>query len=87
MGVCMGTLDRKGFKINHAFYKAYADRFYNCVELDEKQAKVYLSGNVVDDIKSESNGICVVKYKGIPLGGGKVVGNTLKNYYPKGLRA
>ena len=89
-GVCMGTIENKDFKLNHSFYKSYSSRFKNVIELTKEQAKIYISGNVVDNINietsKESNRVCVVKYLGIPLGGGKIVGSTLKNYYPKNLR-
>ncbi len=35
---------------------------------------------------TQGKGFCVVLYEGVPIGGGKLVGNRIKNYYPKGLR-
>ena len=86
MGVCMGTLDKGVIKLNHTFYKAYYQQFVNIVDLNKEQAKLYLTGNVVDNINADINGIVAVTYNNLPLGGGKIVGGVLKNYYPKELR-
>ena len=86
VGVCLGTLDRKGVKINHAFYKAYADKFINSVALGEEKVEQYLTGNVVEVSNVPINNIVAVTYNGISVGGGKVIDGTLKNYYPKELR-
>ena len=84
-GILVGEIVKKRFEPHHHFYSAsiLKDSFKNVVELDENQANLFLSGNVVEyPIK----GYVCVKYKGIVLGFGKADGNMIKNKYPKGLR-
>ena len=85
LGVLLGTLNKGIIKIAHEFYHTYPELFYNRIELNENQINDYLKGYEVD-IDNIKNGIIIVKYKGIALGGGKAVNGKLKNYYPKNLR-
>ena len=85
LGVLLGTLIKGVIKIAHEFYHPYPELFYNQIELDETQVANYLKGYEVD-IDNVKNGIIIVKYRGIALGGGKSVNGVLKNYYPKNLR-
>ena len=84
-GIYVGDIVKKRFEPHQHFYSAsiLKDKFIQCAELDEKQAALFLSGNVVEyPIK----GYACVKYKGIVLGYGNGDGNVIKNKYPKGLR-
>ncbi|HEO4988040.1 TPA: 23S rRNA methyltransferase, partial [Streptococcus agalactiae] len=56
------------------------------IEIDIEQFEVYVSGNVVKLDKTVPNGWYQILVKGNGLGFAKVTNNTLKNYYPKGLR-
>jgi 16S rRNA C967 or C1407 C5-methylase (RsmB/RsmF family)/NOL1/NOP2/fmu family ribosome biogenesis protein len=85
IGCLVGTVSGKIFKIAHEFYHNYGDIFNNKIELDDNQCKDYVRGYEVDTDHNE-NGICVLTRHRIPLGGGKVVGGKIKNYYPKNLR-
>ncbi len=85
LGVYVGTMTSNGIDLSHSFYKAYGNKFYSVIDLDQTRAMTYLSGNVVD-IPEEYTGISAVTYNGIVLGGGKSVRGVLKNYYPKALR-
>lgn len=84
MGVLLGQDTGKDFSISHNYYRAYCDTFDRKVDLDDAKASIYLTGNVVT--VDAPSGVCAVTYNHLPLGGGKVVGETLKNYYPKELR-
>ena len=54
--------------------------------LTQEQFALYSSGNVVTLDQSLENGWYHLLVDGNGFGLAKVIGNTLKNYYPKGLR-
>ena len=83
IGCLIGTQE-KTFKISHQFYRTYSKLFLNKVDLDLENAIKYLKGEELDC--DRKNGIVVVTHKNIPLGGGKIANEKLKNYYPKELR-
>ena len=83
IGCIIGSME-KTFKINHAFYRNYHHLFYRKINLTNNDVIKYLKGEEID--YEYENGICVVMHNNIPLGGGKVANNKLKNYYPKELR-
>lgn len=85
IGTVLGNLQKGVLKINHSFYHTYPERFITKIELDETQVKKYIHGEEVE-INENLNGIAVVTYFDIALGGGKCVNGKLKNYYPKELR-
>ncbi len=78
--ICSG----KPMKIHHNFYHTFADRFYNIIDPDDNNAIKYIQGLEID--VDAPNSIVAVTTHHIPLGGGKVTGDKLKNYYPKELR-
>ena len=86
-GVPLGECLKGRFQPHHAFFSAYGDRFARTLDLraDDCRLAAYLHGETVA-VKGLSDGFCAVTVDGIALGGGKVVGGILKNYYPKGLR-
>jgi NOL1/NOP2/fmu family ribosome biogenesis protein len=63
-----------------------AEQAKYCVPVDEKNAELYLSGNVIP-CDEKLKGWALVTYCGYPLGWCKAVGGTAKNHYPKGLRS
>ena len=84
--VNIGSIEKNRLVPHHQLFKAYGRDFNNIINLEKDDNRIgeYLSGNEIEvDAK---NGYAVVLVAGIPLGGGKVVGCRLKNYYPKGLR-
>ena len=86
-GTLLGTISSGTIKIAHEFYHTYGELFENKIELDKNQVLDYLKGYEINIFENQHrNGICVVTHLGIPLGGGKVVGDKIKNYYPKNLR-
>ena len=86
IGVCLGELKKDRIEPSHHFFKAYGRSFENKIELENNQDAIskYLSGNEIEC--DNKNGLAVVLFHGVPLGGGKVVLGRVKNYYPKGLR-
>lgn len=84
IGCVIGSYVNKIFKIDHNFYHTYGDNFYNKINLSDNDILKYLHGEEIS-VNAQS-GICVICYKKIPLGGGKIVNEKLKNYYPKNIR-
>ncbi len=90
-GAALGEI-RKGRLIpHHHFFMAYGDRFLNRRIFAPEDAMVsrYLAGEELELGEAE-NGFCAVCLAlgehSVSLGGGKISGGRLKNYYPKGLR-
>ena len=86
MGVLLGTINKDRLVPSHQLFKAYGENFTNKVKLDYSDERInkYLRGEEID--VNMPNGLAVVTVNNVPLGGGKVTNNMLKNYYPKGLR-
>ena len=85
IGVKMGSIEKERFEPNHNFFMAYYNEFKNKIELTDDQFKKYLHGEEII-VSNISKGYGVVTKNGYPIGGVKIVGNRLKNLYPKGLR-
>ena len=90
-GLCLAEYDGKRFKPDHALAMALKpDDIHNICNLTYKEAFAFLRGETIDvsekglDIPSGSWTLACVE--GLSMGWGKLVGNTLKNHYPKGLR-
>lgn len=86
-GVVVGEFRKGILTPHHHFFSAYGKSFKRKLELwgDDERVCKYLRGEEIDNCEL-ANGWCVVTYRGAPLGGGKVVGDKIKNHYPKGLR-
>ena len=84
IGCIIGTYSNKTFKINHNFYHTYGSEFSSKINIPKEDTLKYLHGEEIN--VDFNNGICVVCYENIPLGGGKIVNGKIKNYYPKNLR-
>ncbi|MBQ8356829.1 MAG: SAM-dependent methyltransferase [Clostridia bacterium] len=90
-GVCIGTLQKGRIEPHHQFASAYGTLYRRTVLLCDGDPRVlaYLRGEEIplspDECKN-GNGYAALLYEGTPLGGGKIVGERLKNHYPKGLR-
>ena len=101
-GLWLGTLKKDRFEPSHALALALKpDETVNMVDITPERAAAFIEGmplsyeqDNTDDKKSEMNkassGLCrgwvLVCCRGITLGWGKAVGDTIKNHYPKGLR-
>lgn len=82
-GVKLGTNEKYGFDFDHAL-SHYLTSFPYQIELNQEQAKLYLSGNSFH--VDSQDGIVLLSYLNNPLGFGKITKGRLNNKYPKGLR-
>ena len=86
-GLQLGTFKKKRFEPSFALGIALRpDQVKKHVVLDEEGFKLYASGQTVQLPESLPNGWYQVLAGGNGFGFAKVTGQTLKNYYPKGLR-
>lgn len=86
-GLHLGTFKKKRFEPSFALGLALRpDEVRQTVALSEADFAQYVSGNIVSLSDSLPNGWYQVTLGGNGLGFAKVVGNSLKNYFPKGLR-
>lgn len=90
-GLCLGTFKKNRFEPDHALALAMRkEDVQNYVEI--KDGAKFIRGeslSLADDVisrKGTQDGWCVVAMGNYPIGIGKIVGNTIKNHYPKGLR-
>ena len=75
------------YEITHHF-SHFVDRadVKNVIDLNEEEIKKYLKGESICFDKGTENGYCLITYKGLNIGIGKISNNLIKNHYPKGLR-
>lgn len=90
-GVCVGTLQKGRIEPHHQLASAYGKQYRRQVGLtnSDPRTAAYLRGEEIPLTAAEcanGNGYAAVLFEGAPLGGGKIVGDRLKNHYPKGLR-
>ncbi|MCE2151492.1 RsmF rRNA methyltransferase first C-terminal domain-containing protein [Streptococcus thermophilus] len=86
-GLHLGIFKKKRFEPSFALGIALtSDEVVSSIELTQKQFAQYASGNVVTLDQTLENGWYQLLVDGNGFGFAKVIGNTLKNYYPKGLR-
>ena len=86
-GVLLGEIRKGVLTPHHQFFSAHGAAFKRKLELSDKgeEARKYLHGEEIEN-DGLAAGWCVLTYLGASLGGGKVVGDRIKNHYPKGLR-
>lgn len=85
-GVTIGELRKSYILPHHQFFMAMGNSFKRKIALavDSEELKKYLHG---EEFTTDcENGWAVVTVEGCTIGGVKVVNNTAKNHYPKGLR-
>jgi len=88
------TIIRKGLLIGDykknllipSFHYAHYLSSNNSIILDDNEVKKYLHGEELTKKTNLETGFYPVSYKSINLGFSHIVGNKLKNLYPKGLR-
>ena len=86
-GVLLGEIRKGVLTPHHQFFSAYGNMFKRKLELSESEDKCrrYLRGEEIEN-EDIPNGWCALLFCGAALGGGKAVGDRIKNHYPKGLR-
>jgi len=86
-GLHLGTFKKKRFEPSFALGLALKpSQVKQSVEIDQEEFVKYVAGETVQLAESLPNGWYQVLVQGNGLGFGKVTGNVLKNYFPKGLR-
>ena len=86
-GLYLGVFKKKRFEPSFALGIALtSDEVVSSIELTQDQFAQYVSGNVVTLDQTQPNGWYQLLVDGNGFGFAKIVGNTVKNYYPKGLR-
>ncbi|WP_438832704.1 RsmF rRNA methyltransferase first C-terminal domain-containing protein [Streptococcus pluranimalium] len=86
-GLHLGTFKKKRFEPSFALGIALKpSEVVQKIEIDIEQFKEYVAGSQVNLHETYSNGWYQVVINGNGLGFAKIVGNQLKNFYPKGLR-
>ena len=86
-GLHLGIFKKKRFEPSFALGMALtSDEVVSSLSLNQEQFAQYVSGNVVTLDQALPNGWYQLLVDGNGFGFAKVVGNTVKNYYPKGLR-
>ncbi|MEQ9764067.1 RsmF rRNA methyltransferase first C-terminal domain-containing protein [Streptococcus sp. ZJ151] len=86
-GLHLGTFKKNRFEPSFALGMALKpSEVVQNIEINIEQFEIYVSGNQVLLDQNYINGWYQVVINGNGLGFAKVVGNQLKNYYPKGLR-
>ena len=87
-GVLVGEISKGVLTPSHQLFSAWGDKFLRKIDLTEDDARLekYLRGEEIENLEGIGRGWCVITYRGATLGGGKAVGDRIKNHYPKGLR-
>ncbi len=85
-GIPVGTYKGKTFEMAHGFFRAGALRGHHrrVLDIDDVMYETYLRG--LELKVDEPDGLCLLTYRGRPLGYGRIAKGILKNKYPKGLR-
>ena len=87
LGLKLGTFRKKRFEPDYAISHALSVYDFKVViNLNDEQYQKYVHGDVITLTQSGKQQWCVVVYRNKPFSLGKLVNNTLKNFYPKGLR-
>ena len=84
IGVYVGEIEKNIFKPSFSLAHYLPTSFSIALSLKEKD--LYLHGDSFSKDINLPNGFYCVSYNGINLGFVKNINNTLKNFYPKGLR-
>lgn len=86
-GLHLGVFKKKRFEPSFALGIALtSDEVVSSIELTQDQFAQYVSGNVVTLDQAQPNGWYQLLVDGNGFGFAKIVGNMVKNNYPKGLR-
>lgn len=86
-GLHLGTLKKNRFEPSHAWALALSpEQVKNCWDLSWNSQEIgdYLKGQTIN--AAGEKGWYLICVDGYSVGWGKLVGTTMKNHYPKGLR-
>ncbi|VDG24424.1 RsmB/NOP family class I SAM-dependent RNA methyltransferase [Lactiplantibacillus mudanjiangensis] len=86
-GIHLGTFKKKRFEPSYALALASDDLDLPKLAITHDQWATYVHGETFDlDVAVATNGFMVLTCDDLPVGFGKAVGRTVKNFFPKGLR-
>ncbi len=87
-GLLLGTFKKKRFEPSYALALASDGLNLPSITIDQDQWRQYVHGETfqVNKPTGAKNGFYVLVCAGLPVGFGKLVGTTVKNFFPKGLR-
>lgn len=85
-GILLGTFKKKRFEPSYALALASDDLSLPKIEITREQWAVYVHGETFELASATATGFRVLTCEGLPVGFGKVVAKTVKNFFPKGLR-
>ncbi|MFC5631375.1 MULTISPECIES: RsmF rRNA methyltransferase first C-terminal domain-containing protein [Streptococcus] len=86
-GLHLGTFKKKRFEPSFALGVALSPNdVEQFIKIDIEQFEIYVAGNTISLPESLPNGWYQIVVEGNGMGFAKIVGNTVKNYFPKGLR-
>jgi len=88
IGTKVGSVVKGRFEPHHNLFMAFDKYFKIKIELNDENLKKYLHGEEImcDITLQNSANYAVLTKNNLPIGGGKIVGNKIKNLYPKGMR-
>lgn len=84
IGLHLGQINKDRFEPSHSLAMAL-NKPKNIISVDKIDLQKYIHGDILCRENIE-NGWYIISYENIPIGWGKNVNGTIKNYYPKGLR-
>ncbi|MFC6182042.1 RsmF rRNA methyltransferase first C-terminal domain-containing protein [Lactiplantibacillus daowaiensis] len=85
-GIQLGTFKKNRLEPSYALALASDDLALPKLAIDHDQWEKYVHGETFALTAAGTNGFTVLTCDALPVGFGKVVGQTVKNFFPKGLR-
>ncbi|ETY74298.1 RsmB/NOP family class I SAM-dependent RNA methyltransferase [Lactiplantibacillus fabifermentans] len=85
-GIQLGTFKKNRFEPSYALALASDDLALPKLAIDHDQWEKYVHGETFQLTQTGAAGFTVLTCDELPVGFGKVVGRTVKNFFPKGLR-
>lgn len=86
-GLLLGTFKKNRFEPSYALALAiHPEEVAHVLAVSEAQWEAYVSGQVLSLNEEHPTGWTLLTCKGKPFAFGKVVGRTVKNFFPKALR-
>ncbi|GLB46836.1 23S rRNA methyltransferase [Philodulcilactobacillus myokoensis] len=86
-GLHLGTFKKHRFNPSYALALAiHPDQYNQCLNINNDQWKKYVHGDIFKINEDKPKGWYLLICKHQPIGFGKIVNHTVKNFFPKGLR-